>query len=37
MKEIKVYCFADRNTFGDKLDFLGSNIVYLKDVNETGG
>lgn len=31
MSNYKVYCFADKQTFGDKLDFLESNIVYLKD------
>lgn len=31
MKNCKVYCFAEKSTFGDKLDFLGKDAVYLKD------
>ncbi len=31
MKNYKIYCFSDKRTFGKKLDFLKSNVVYLKD------
>ena len=31
---LKVYCFADKDTFGDKLDFLYPDVVYVKDEYE---